>query len=129
MEYQTKPIFLVLGILMALTLALIPNGISQSWVYAYTLTINPYGGTFEQDNDGTSIYVYNLNTDLYQHKEYVGLPPSSIQFNWYDYQFPEGSYFNVCAFDSVTGEILNCEKNHYRIYGHENEYLDLNLNP
>ncbi|HSF50332.1 MAG TPA: hypothetical protein VLA74_06180 [Nitrososphaeraceae archaeon] len=82
-------------------------------VFAYTLQIEPYDGTYTQSQTGVAIQTYVPSTGYWKETSYSGLPPTSFNEYFDDYQMPMYADYSVCAYYLTTSEEIGCES-HYR---------------
>ena len=101
---QSGVILSIFLIVLSTTIISAPN------VYAYYLTVQPYGGSNDQQRTGVDIYVLNKETKVDDLKQFYGLPPESVVFYFPDYQFPVDSSFSVCAVQHSTDLLYKLRK-------------------
>src|SRR5687767_3052027 len=82
-------------------------------IFAFTLQIEPYDGTYLLSQTGTAIRTHIPSTGFWSETTYYGLPPPSFNQYFSDYEMPVGAYFTVCAYYLTTYEQIGCE-DYYR---------------
>lgn len=94
-------------------------------VFAYTLNIQPHGGTHLMSETGVAIRTHIPSTGYWFVTPFSGLPPPSFNQFFTNYQMPMGAAYSICAFYLHTHEQIGCEFYYRSTYNIGSSLIDL----